>query len=423
MADTKIIVNKHYRRPSDINQSVFSNQKKINKYGLGEDEYLREGEIVICNNKDNPGLYIMTESASTENPGKVINITSAENIKLSSGYTESPETGAALELASGDTIDEAFGKVSKQVKEALENAMPNVGDGLKVDTAGDGTKTLKADIDNYTILSDNGTLKINPSIIGGGGGSSVIYTPGEYISIDPVNNSINVTGITPDDYATKQELSDEAASIMNDVVEAIADSEEHVTSALTSYIDAQGFANGEEVDRKIEEASTAITEVESTLRSEIDNVSAETQNQISSAILESKGYTDNKVTELSNRITGELNEFEQDFEESQAVITSAITELQEEVRNIDPSAIELKGTTITSCTESFIGLDGQMHEPGVYMILEFGKPDGESTYSYSDVSELFSRGSVYLTESEYEELLENEQVDPNVTYYTYEDEA
>lgn len=374
MADTKIIVNKHYRNPSDINESVFSNKKKINKYGIGEDEYLREGEIVICNNTDNPGLYIMTESASTVNPGKVINMTGAENIKLSSGYTESSGTGEYNILVPGDTVDKAFGKLSKQVKEALENAMPNVGDGLEITTDEHGVKTLSVLYDDFTIIkNDGGKLQVNLEVIGSGS-TGHVYTAGNLIAIDPHTYAISVTGVTPDDYATKGELSSAVTSVL-------------------SEIDSRNYATIDEVADAI---ANAIIEAEANIL-----VSARTDTV---RYVESQGFAK-----------------EDEVEEVVSAITSAITELQEEIRQIDPSSIELLSTTISSFTETFIGLDGKEHEPGVYMILEFGKPGGTSTFSYSDVSELINMGSVYLTEEEYEELVENDQVDPNVTYYTYEE--
>ena len=117
MADSKIVVNKHYRNPNDINERSFSTIKLVNYYGLNKDELCREGEIILCNSEENPGVYMMTESASTLNPGKVINITSGEYVRLSSAYTESQESGSALTLSSADTVADAMGKVEKHLND------------------------------------------------------------------------------------------------------------------------------------------------------------------------------------------------------------------------------------------------------------------------------------------------------------------
>ncbi len=125
MADTKIVVNKHYRNPGDINVNSFTTLKLVNKYGLGKDEVLREGEIILCNDSETPGIFMITESASTLNPGKVINITSGENIKLSSAYTESQEEGSGLTLTTADTVADAFGKVEKHLSD-IEIEIENI---------------------------------------------------------------------------------------------------------------------------------------------------------------------------------------------------------------------------------------------------------------------------------------------------------
>ena len=125
MADNKIVVNKHYRNPSQITVKSFSTLHAVNRYGLDTDEVYREGEIVLCNSEENPGIYMMTASASTLNPGKVINITSGENIKLSSAYTESQEEGSGLTLTSADTMADAFGKVEKHLSD-IEIEIQNI---------------------------------------------------------------------------------------------------------------------------------------------------------------------------------------------------------------------------------------------------------------------------------------------------------
>ena len=431
MADKKIIVNKHFRKPSEINQSVFSNLKKINKYGPGLHEYMREGEIVICNNDKDPGLYIMTESASTENPGRVINITSGENIKLSSAYSESNKTGEELELSSADTVAQAFGKVSKQVKEALENAMPRTGEALRVVVNEEtGEKVLHVQYDDYTIiLNDGNKLQVNTDVISGGEGGSIIYTPGNLISINPTTHAISVTGVTPELYATKQEVA-ELESATTSALTATQNMIESAKTEVINYVDGKGYAVEEDVAEAIAEAQ--ISAAENAYNSATTYVNSQgfvKGPDVDAALTESKAYTDeaveglrNDLDQLSSSVTENISAISEQITADEEEVAQALGELEAKIDSIDPSSIELKSTTVSSFTETFIGLDGEEHPAGVYMILEFGKPDGESTYSYSNVSELFNQGDQYLTESEYEALVDAGQVDPNVTYYTYEDE-
>jgi hypothetical protein len=144
MADSKLIINKHFRNPESINKFAFTGLKKINFYGLGKDELMREGEIIICNDPDTPGIYIMTAG---ELEGKVINITSAENIKLN-GYTISVESGTALTITSADTIDEAFGKAAKHLLDLQEEV-----DNIEVST---GIEEIKVITETEPFIGDDG---------------------------------------------------------------------------------------------------------------------------------------------------------------------------------------------------------------------------------------------------------------------------
>ena len=236
MSEGRIIVNKHFSNSSAITEDVFT--KKSNQ--------LREGEIVISNDPEEPGIFIMTHN-SGNTPGEVVNLNSAKNVKLSQDYSE---PGEASEVQSGDTIDTAVGKLSKQIKDVAENAMPNIGGGLKIEVSA-GTKILSVKYDGETIvIGPNGELKA----VNGGGGEAKL----QYSSVE--------THTTP-----------------------------------------------------------------------------------------------------------------------------------------------------------FIGLDGDEHPAGIYLVLGFGPDGGTITYSYSDISALVNIDDVYLTEEEYQELVDEGTVDPNVTYYTYED--
>lgn len=236
MSEGRIIVNKHFANSSAITEDVFTKRNK---------QY-REGEIVISNDPDEPGIFIMTHDGGEEAPGEVVNLNSAKNVKLSPDYEEAQDVS---EVVSGDTIDTAVGKLSKQIKDVAENAMPNIGDGLKIEVSGN-TKILSVKYDGETIIiGQNGELKA----VGGGGDSKLQYC------------------------------------------------------------------------------------------------------------------------------------------------------------------------RVESHDDTFTGLDGHTYPAGIYLVLGFGPDGGLITYSYSDISNLVNVDDVYLTEEEYQELVDEGAVDPNVTYYTYED--
>ena len=148
--------------------------------------------------------------------------------------------------------------------------------------AGDGLKLESGKLD---VLVDDTTIKINNAgklyAIGGGGGGSTIYSPGQYISIQ--DNVISVSGITPDDYATKDEVaSAETAALeaakayvveqdyatVGDVQEALDEIVANATTAITEaqenavaesklYVDSQNFVKPEDVASAVTEALEA----------------------------------------------------------------------------------------------------------------------------------------------------------------------
>ena len=143
----KIIVNKHYNNSSAITETAFTQTSHA------------KGEIIVSNESENPGLYIIAND--TSNPqGKVVKINSGDNVKLSSAYTESQAQGEALVVHSGDTVDVAIGKLSKQIKDSGGgSSMPNVGDGLEVVEIS-GEEVLKVKYDPNTLAIEEGRLKV-----------------------------------------------------------------------------------------------------------------------------------------------------------------------------------------------------------------------------------------------------------------------
>ena len=65
----KIVYNKNVANPSDVTDRIFSS-----------DEQLKYGEIVLCNNINEPGIYIFTKSDDGET--KIQKMNSVDNIIL-----------------------------------------------------------------------------------------------------------------------------------------------------------------------------------------------------------------------------------------------------------------------------------------------------------------------------------------------------
>ncbi len=109
---SKLIINKHYRKASDVNEQSFSREKD---YNTDKPELFREGEIIISNEDENPGLFIHTagknDTGYTGTGGRVINITSPDVVRLTSGYTKSDEENP--QVHAGDTVQVAIGKIEK----------------------------------------------------------------------------------------------------------------------------------------------------------------------------------------------------------------------------------------------------------------------------------------------------------------------
>ena len=109
---SKLVINKHYRKASDINENSFSREKDYNQ---DNPQLFREGEVIISNEDENPGLYIITagknDTGYTGQGARVINITSPDIVRLTSGYTKSSEENP--KVVSGDTVQGAIGKIEK----------------------------------------------------------------------------------------------------------------------------------------------------------------------------------------------------------------------------------------------------------------------------------------------------------------------
>lgn len=447
MAESKVIINKHYSSPASIDASVFSTKRKINQYGVGKDEVLREGEIVLCNDENNPGIYMMTHSASTESPGKVINMTSGENIKLSPAYQESEGTGAALELSGNDTVAQAFGKTSKRVSDAegrldtaesdidaLQTKVHDIEESMQEElTAGNGIE-----INNRTInvLVDNTTIKFTPDgklyAIGGGGGSQGgSYIPGSYIAINE-DNVISVTGITPGDYAIATAVTESIGAALAEAKSYAESEAADAESAAKNYSDTNLQDAKDYADAKLASAVTA-----SEVNAIVEGKGYQTETQVKGLIDEAiEGIDVSEITQaIADGDATTLNSAKTYTDNQITDVEADITSLNERLDNLDPSSIELiTAYTITIAEgDDYEWQDGKVHdsgETGVFLVMVFGKPGQPDTYSYSysNVTSLFNN-ELFLTEEEYETLVEEGEVviegethtyDPNKMYYTYE---
>ena len=190
-----------------------------------------------------------------------------------------------------------------------------VGDGLVL-----SDNTLKVSVDESTITIAGGKLHVI-----GGGGSGSTYIPGQYIKIE--DDVISVTGITPSDYATKSELTESV-------------------SAITEYIDEQGFAKQSHVDEQIIEtrqgayvAATAWTasqgyayeeDVIDTTRDLLDRISASTA-ACDEAIQEATTALTESINEEKNRAQNVEGELRGLIDNEAARAVSAETELSDSI--------------------------------------------------------------------------------------------
>ena len=105
---SKTIYNKNVSRPSDVTDSIFA-----------DGQNLRFGEIVLCNNIDEPGIYICTDNGSGETV--VQNLTSPESILFRSDI----DTGSTGSVVSGDSLDMIVSKLQNQVNGLTESGSSN----------------------------------------------------------------------------------------------------------------------------------------------------------------------------------------------------------------------------------------------------------------------------------------------------------
>lgn len=94
----KTVYNKNVANPSDVTDRIFSS-----------DEQLKYGEIVLCNNINEPGIYIFTKSDDGET--KIQKMNSVDNIILK----QDVDPSASGPVANGDTLYKMVSKFQNQI--------------------------------------------------------------------------------------------------------------------------------------------------------------------------------------------------------------------------------------------------------------------------------------------------------------------
>ena len=95
----RINYNKNVAKSSEINASLFSDDEK------------KWGQVVICNDIDEPGLYVFTKNSLGEQ--KIQKVNDVENIVLDDNY----DTGATGAIAAGDSLYEMVSKLQNQIND------------------------------------------------------------------------------------------------------------------------------------------------------------------------------------------------------------------------------------------------------------------------------------------------------------------
>ena len=96
----KIVYNKNVANPNDVTDRIFSS-----------DEQLKYGEIVLCNNINEPGIYIFTKSDDGET--KIQKMNSVDNIILK----QDVDSSASGPVANGDTLYKMVSKFQNQIND------------------------------------------------------------------------------------------------------------------------------------------------------------------------------------------------------------------------------------------------------------------------------------------------------------------
>ena len=96
----KTVYNKNVANPSDVTASIFSS-----------DEQLKYGEIVLCNNINEPGIYIFTKSDDGET--KIQKMNSVDNIILK----QDVDPSVSGPVANGDTLYEMVSKFQNKIND------------------------------------------------------------------------------------------------------------------------------------------------------------------------------------------------------------------------------------------------------------------------------------------------------------------
>lgn len=177
--DGRVILNKHYNNPNKINKSAFSDDIIKDIQNPQNSEIVREGELIICTDNNNPGIYIYTASELDANgniskEGKIVRLTSPDSIKLTSAYVMSNLETKDLKVVSGQTLEEAISILDKlisaktsTINENINTIRKSIGldaDGKHITTNGNYTNTANSIVSEIDAL-DKALKNVDDSYI------------------------------------------------------------------------------------------------------------------------------------------------------------------------------------------------------------------------------------------------------------------
>lgn len=225
-----------------------------------------------------------------------------DNVATSMTATYQAAVSAATEAAQQAVEDEGYAKAD-DVATAITEAVSTKQDAL---TAG---AAISLENNEVSVLFDNTTIKVNDAgklyAIGGGGEGGTTYSPGQYIKIE--DSVISVTGITPDDYATKAALSAETeARAAAD--ESLSDDILAAKAALSAETSARWSAD-ESLEAEIQVVNAAVSAETAAREAAIEEAKAEVLSAATEAAvaeIDNEGYV--KEEDVASAITAAVAE-------------------------------------------------------------------------------------------------------------------
>ena len=261
-----------------------------------------------------------------------------ETLDAAADYTDEVLTAATVGImssantyadsAAAEAAQEALTKAETYADSAITNAKQEVLNEAKeyADEKSEGLAgaALEYNEGKLDVQVDGTTIMVNPQgklhVIGGGSGGTQ-YQAGEYIDIE--GGVISVTGITPDEYATKEELEDkvDASAVTAEIASAMDAETARTENAYVKPEVLEDYATKDDVEDAVASAISSVTEDVFT-KEEINN-------KLTENLQASKDYTDEEITSVAGAVESEA-----------ARALSAETELHSEIVEEGSRAIE-----------------------------------------------------------------------------------